>query len=338
MEISTAIIGLGTVSQALLTLLEQKRQKLHDQFGIRFRIVCVADSSGAAINDNGFDLLEIVDSKNRGLSARDFASQRSEPSALVALDSIDCQLLFEASPLDLETGGTGLQIVRKSLSTGTHVVLANKGPLVIAFRELQTAARENRASLKYSATVCGGLPVMNIAQRDLVCGEIRRLQGVFNSTSNFILDAMAEGRTYKDALREAQDRGIAESDPDLDVGGWDTAAKLLIMVNTIHGAELTLDDISIEGIENIDRNLIAAESSRGNVIRLVATAERDRFSVRPTALPGDSFLGRCMGWEMAVQMDTDMYGILHLKLWEREPVPTAGSMIRDAIHIFSPGH
>ena len=206
---------------------------------------------------------------------------------------------------------------------------------MLAFSELQKLSKQNNAALKYSATVCGGLPILNIGNRDLVCGNITKLQGIFNSTSNFILDSMGNGETYDAALREAQERGIAEADPSLDVGGWDTANKLIIIANTIMDANITLSDIAVEGIEDIDPTYVAAQKVKGNAVKLVAVLEGGRFSVRPTVLPQTTFLAQCTGWEMAVELHTDIYGITYFKLWEREPILTAGSMLRDAIHIFS---
>src|SRR5690606_27476676 len=98
----------------------------------------------------------------------------------------------------------------------------NKGPLVLAFRELHELAASTGAGLAVSATVCGALPVINIGQRDLIAADIQSLRGIFNATTNFILAEMATGRSYADALAEAQRRGIAETDPTLDVEGWDT--------------------------------------------------------------------------------------------------------------------
>jgi homoserine dehydrogenase len=249
-------------------------------------------------------------------------------------DRID--LVFEASPVDLTTGGAGLTVTRLALGRGIPVVLANKAPLVLAFDELADLSRKTRAGLKYSATVCGGLPVMNIATRDMVAGDILRLRGIFNATTNFILGEMASGVAYGDALAEAQRRGIAEADPSLDVGGWDTANKLLILANTLIGAGITLADIDVTGIDAVTPAMMTKAAQEGLVIKLIASAENGRFSVAPVAIPKDEFLGQCNGWEMAVELHTDIYGINYFKLWEREPVPTAASMLRDAVHLFGP--
>jgi len=152
---------------------------------------------------------------------------------------------------------------------------------------------------------------------------------------------MLKGRNYADALNEAQERGIAEADPSIDVGGWDTAAKLVIAANSIVDAMITLDDVSVSGIENVQPDWLEQCRREGSVLKLVGTAERIdtkwRFHVEPTPIPIESFLGSCSGWEMAIEMQSDIYGKLFHKLLEREPVPTAASMLRDAVHLATMG-
>ena len=127
---------------------------------------------------------------------------------------------------------------------GTNIVLANKAPLVLAYQDLMMLARLKPASqVLFSATVCGGLPVVNVGRRDLCCGRIRSVRGIFNSTSNFILSQMENGNSRKEALQIAIDRGIAEADPTLDVEGIDTANKLTIIANSILDYSVTLSDV-----------------------------------------------------------------------------------------------
>jgi homoserine dehydrogenase len=335
MLVNAALMGLGSVNRNLLTILANKADRLQRDHGIGFRIVLIADSRGVAVDPAGFDPAEVVARKAMGATAKDFAGYRGAVPVESLLASEGIALVFEASPVDLRTGGPGLALTRAALQQGVSVVLANKGPVVLAFRELHATAAQTGAGLKYSATVCGGLPVLNIGRRDMIAGDILRLRGVFNATSNFILDEMAAGVSYHEALAEAQRRGIAEADPSLDVDGWDTANKLLIIVNSLLGADISLGDIAVTGIAGVTPEMIAAEAARGHVIKLVASAEAGRYAVAPLALPNADFLAQCKGWEMGVEMHTDIYGINYHKLWEREPTPTAASMLRDAVHIFT---
>lgn len=334
MEIVAAVIGLGSVNKNLLRIMADKKDVLKEKYGVHFKIIMVADSSGVAIDAAGYEPLKICIAKEIGKRASDFKRYVAGLTPPEAIKTLKCDVVFEGSPVDLKTGGEALITTESALSRGISVVLANKGPIVLKHKELHELARKNKAQIKYSATVCGGLPILSIGTRDMIAGDITTIRGVFNATSNFILEAMLEGKTYDAALKEAQDRGVAEADPSLDVDGWDTAIKLAIIVNSITDQHISLDDIDVEGIKNISAEDLKREDKRGNTIKLVAEAGAKKYSVSPKILSKADFLGQCNGWEMAVELETDIYGKSYYKLWEREPVPTAASMLRDAVAIF----
>jgi homoserine dehydrogenase len=149
---------------------------------------------------------------------------------------------------------------------------------------------------------------------------------------------MAAGRDYATALAEAQRRGIAEADPSLDVEGWDTANKLVIIANSFLGIRATLNDLSVKGITHLTTDDLQAAALQGTVIKLVAKAEAQadggyQLRVEPTALPAGDFLARCDGWEMGIELRSDLYGLMFHKIWEREPLPTAAAMLRDAVNL-----
>lgn len=339
-EIRTALIGLGNVGCSLLRILDEKQARLQDQYGLAFRLVCVADSSGVAVNPDGYHIPTTISAKKSGVPVRRMAGYwpDMEPGDVFAAD-LECDLLFDATPVNLETGQPGLGAVRMALREGVNVVLANKAPLVLAYPELKRLARQNGTKLAYSATVCGALPVVNVGQRDLIAADIESLRGIFNSTSNFILSEMAQGGSYEDALAEAQRRGLAETDPSLDVQGWDTANKLVIIANSFLGADATLDDVAVQGITELTADALQAARADGRVIKLVASAQRDgdgyTLSVAPTALPEDGFLAHCDGWEMGIEIHSDLYGQMYFKDREGDPLPTAAAMLRDAVNLFT---
>ncbi len=337
--VDVAVIGLGNVGRNFLRILESKGTRLADEYGLAFRVVCVADSSGVAVNPDGFDPVATRLHKEEGGRVAELAGFSPGQTAAQVLEELAVGLVLEASPVNLKTGEPGLSVTRTSLRRGIPVVLANKGPLVLAFAELQALAKANGAGLGYSATVCGALPVINIGRRDLVAADITALAGIFNATTNFILAEMATGRSFADALSEAQQRGIAETDPTLDVDGWDTANKLVIIANSFLGVSVTLEDVTVQGIAEVTAEDLRAARGMSNTIKLVARAERKdggyALSVRPTIVPLHSFLGQCDGWEMGIELQSDLYGLMFYKIWEREPLPTAAAMVRDAVNILA---
>jgi homoserine dehydrogenase len=244
---------------------------LRKKYGLAFSVHCVVDSSGVVISDDGFDLVRLLEHKVCGLKLRELHEFDEGLTLAVALDSVQCDILLEASPVDLNTGDPGLSNCRTGLVRGLHLVLANKAPLALAQAELVRLAADTDVGILYSATFCGGLPVLNIVRRDMVCGKILGFRGIFNATTNFILEEMLKGRDYADALRETQERGIAEADPSIDVCGWDTAAKLVIAANSIVDAMITLADVSVSGIEDVQLDWLEQCRSEGSVLKLVAT-------------------------------------------------------------------
>ena len=340
-RVGLALVGLGNVGRRFLRLLLEREDTLREKYGLAFSVHCVIDSSGVAVSDDGFDLPRLLEHKACGLKLCELREFDEGLTLAVALDSVQCEILLEASPVDLNTGNPGLSNCRTGLEHGLHLVLANKAPLALAQAELDRLAADADVGILYSATFCGGLPVLNIVRRDMVCGKILGFRGIFNGTTNFILEEMLKGRGYADALRETQERGIAEADPSIDVGGWDTAAKLVIAANSTAGTMITLADVSVSGIENVQPERLQQCRREGSVLKLLATAERIdddwRFRVDPTPVPIASFLGTCSGWEMAVEIQSDIYGKSFYKLREREPVPTAASMLRDAVHLATMG-
>jgi homoserine dehydrogenase len=341
-----ALVGLGNVGQAFLDLMVAKADLLADRYDLALVLTGVADSSAAALNAEGLSPTALRAHKGAGKPLHSFPGSTPGMSAPEMLADAEADVLLEASTVNLKTGQPGLDCVRIAIRRGMDVVLANKGPLVHAFGELEAAAVAAGVGLAYSATVCGALPVVNIGRRDLTACDIRAVAGVFNATSNSILAAMARGGSYADALRQAQIDGIAEADPSLDVEGWDTANKLVIIANSILRQPCSLADVQpVIGITDITPAQIQAHAARGEVVKLVARAEPDlaglrnvaglqyRLSVQPEWLPADAFLASISGWEMGIVFDTDIMGLQQLKVDERGPIPTAAAMLRDVINL-----
>jgi homoserine dehydrogenase len=343
-QIRVALIGVGNVGRAFLQLMVDKAPMLADKYELELALTGAADSSGGIIHPGGIDPAALLAHKQSVGGVRSFPGARPVDAALDVAAQVEADLLLEASPVNLRTGEPGLSCVMTALKRDMGVVLANKAPLVLAFGELTEMARSAGLGFAYSATVCGALPVVNVGSRDLVGCDIRRVRGIFNSTSNSILEAMGRGGTYSKALKQAQIDGIAEADPSLDVEGWDTANKLVIIANSVLGMPATLRDVEpVTGITSITPDHIIEAAGQGKVIKLIATAERAgdaeqqdrpyRLSVEPKWLPKDDFLANVNGWEMGIVFDTDIMGLQQHKVDERGPVPTAGAMLRDVINL-----
>jgi homoserine dehydrogenase len=149
---------------------------------------------------------------------------------------------------------------------------------------------------------------------------------------------MADGKKdYQTALREAQDVGIAEADPTLDVEGWDAANKLVILANAVLGMPAKLADVQVEGITHLKVGDLSRARFENKVIRLLCTAVRvgDLYdlSVKPKALPMSHPLASVHGWQMGIVYHTDIMGVQFASVNERGPLTTAAAVLRDLVNL-----
>lgn len=331
------LVGLGNVHRQFLHLLATRPEVLAQRHGLRLRVVGAADSRGAVAATAGVDPAALLAHKLAGGNAGDYPGGAARATALDLLAQAPAHVLLEASPVNLADAQPSLGYILAALERGMNVVLANKGPLALHYQLLRVAAAAHGARLAFSATVCGGLPVVNVGVRDLVAAQVQRVEGVFNSTSNYILSQMAAGNSYAEALAEAQRRGIAETNPILDVDGWDTANKLTIVANAVLGWPATVRDVHpVVGIRGIAPNPARAG---GEVWKLLGVAERRAdggydLSVRPAALPPTHKLAHVDGWEMGVLFESDLFESIFISIDERGPTGTAAAMLRDVVNLY----
>ena len=169
----------------------------------------------------------------------------------------------------LEPAGTHvLELLRR----GKHVVTANKQLVAQRGAELFEAASAAGVQLRFEASVCAAIPVIKVLRESLVVTNVHRVLGIVNGTTNFVLTEMEGGKSYDDALADAQERGYAEADPTDDVSGADAAAKMAILATVAFNARVPLADVSTTGIAEIDPLDVAAARELDMVIRLVGAA------------------------------------------------------------------
>jgi len=191
------------------------------------------------------------------------------------------------------------ELVRRALRARRNVVTANKALLATYGEELHNIARENEVVLCSSAAVGGVLPALETIERAKAIGPIRAVSGVLNATSNFVLDEIAAGSAFTDAISAAQKNGYAEADPSLDLDGTDAAQKLILLARSAFGALLPLASIQRKGIENLTPADLQAARDRGTSLRLIATCRRTaqglEARVAPMKLPHTHTLASVAG-------------------------------------------
>lgn len=280
------------------------------------------------------------------------------PCEALASDAAVGDVLVDATPTDLASGQPGLTYLRAALQAGMHGVALSKGPLVVDWMGLQQLAARKGVRLMVSGATAAALPAGDTLVYSLTGAEVLSIEGVLNGTTNYILDRMEQGRmTYDEALAEAQTRGIAESDPRLDVEGWDTAAKMVILANLAWatvappgsgaasgagsaGRPATLADVRVTGITSLSPEDLARSRRQGRILRLVGRAlppeegDAPRIEVGPVDLPDDHPLARLAGANKGVTFATDLMGSVTVIGGESSPRAAAAAALKDIIHLY----
>jgi len=341
MRVDLLLVGLGNLGRRFAYLIADKREHLLHDYGLDIRIVGAADSGGAAIAEGGLDGREIERIKGSGRSVGELPGV-GEPgmTGIQLIGSVDADILCEATPVNMgQNAEPGLSHIRLALSRGMHVATPNKGPIVLAYQELIGLAKGHGVELRFDGTVAGGLPALDLGVRDLRGATIELIEAVPNLTTGYLIDLLAEGIPWDEAIERARSAGMLEADPSWDLEGWDAAAKLLIIARTVLGVDARIEEIERTGIVGIDPDWIRRERAGGRVVRLVARADRGEdgsysLKVGPEAIPADHPFGRLKEREMAILYETDIFGTIVSSIVEETPLPSAATILRDLLSIF----
>ncbi|MBR4958700.1 MAG: homoserine dehydrogenase, partial [Phascolarctobacterium sp.] len=267
--INVGLLGAGTVGGGVIHVLERNAADIEKKVGMPIRITKVfgreADQLAAVYGDGYFytanadDILE-------------------DPEIDIVVE-----LLGRENPAK--------EFIAKAFKNGKSVVTANKDVLAKYGAELFPLAEAANRVFMFVASVAGGIPILQTMKTSLAANKFSSIMGIVNGTTNYMLTKMSqEHMDYDEVLKEAQAMGYAESDPTADVGGLDAARKAVILASIAFNTRVSLDDVQIEGIQNIGIQDIKYAEKLGYVIKLLAIAKNDpengiSICVRPTMLP-----------------------------------------------------
>ncbi len=336
-RVTLVLAGFGHVGQAFVGLVQDKGDCLKARYGLDLKLRALLTSDGGLISDTGITKESLPDRPGQNLAH----SPRWKPGQTVesVLKTVKRGVFVECTPSDIQSGEPGLGHIRAAIRAGWHVVTANKGPLVVDFKGLRDLARKNHLFLKFSAAAAAALPTLDIGLYSLAGTEILSLEGILNGTSNYILTRMGEGIAYEEALRKARDRGIAEHNPALDVEGWDTAVKLLLIANSVFGLDLSLKDIKVEGITQIPPGLFEKVKQEGKALKLVGsvtpTAGLWKAKVSLEAIDCSHPLFGVRGTNKGITFWTDTMGAITVTGGKSDPRGAAAALLKDIIHLLS---
>lgn len=307
------LIGCGTVGRGLLELLNEKQQLLLNKYNLNPIVTGISDPViGQIFNDKGLDLDKILSLLSEEGHIKDYNGGITGWDSIKTIKESNADVVVEATPTNIETGDPGLTHIKTALINGINVATTNKGPIALAYHELNDLALKHGCFLRFEGTVLAGTPALNLALCPLAGIEIKEIRGIMNGTTNYILTHMESGMSYEEVLKEAQEKGYAETKPDADVKGWDALAKIIITANVLMGGDLKVGDVECKGIDGISKEDVEDALASGKHWKLIARAWREdgkiRASVLPQKLDKNDPLSRVIGVTNAINFDTDVLG------------------------------
>lgn len=295
-------LGFGNVGRALVRLLAAKSADLRDNYGIEWQIAGVATRRlGWRAGENAIDVAAL-------LAGNDETPAHNSLNAWLAVAQPD--VVFETTSLNPETGQPAIDYLRASLQAGAHAITANKAPIVYAYDELNEIAIAEGKRFLFESTVLDSAPVFSLFRETLPAVKIRGLSGVFNSTTNIILETMEAGRSFTEGVKTAQELGVAETDPSHDVDGWDSVMKVCAIARVVLKTPLPPSAVRREGIRGLDQAILQAARAEGRPYKLLTRAVVNAdgsvtATVRPEQIAANDPLGNVRGTSLAIHFELD---------------------------------
>jgi homoserine dehydrogenase len=264
--------------------------------------------------------------------ARDAGGVEVTADPFAILDDPDVHVVVEV------IGGTApaLDLHRAAFERGKHVVTANKELVAKSWNELHECARLAKRQLRFEAAVAAAVPVI-AAARQLGASRPRVVRGLLNGTTTYICSQLDAGRSFDDALAEAQRLGYAEADPSADVDGFDPAYKLSILISLLERRHFHPDNVRRTTLRGLSLADVAAARARGTAIRYLATADfgekATKARVGPEEVALDSLEGRATGPTNVIRIETDIAGALVFSGPGAGGEATASAILGDVIAI-----
>jgi homoserine dehydrogenase len=315
-EIRVGLIGWGTVGTGVIKILQENGPLIERRLGSKVVLKGIAD----------------IDLETERPVEVDPELLTNSADELIENPEIDIvlELIGGVEPAK--------SYILKAFKHGKHVVTANKALLATHLDEFCKVAQKHNVDLNFEAAVGGGIPIIRALKEGFVGERIDAIFGILNGTSNYILSTMSnEGGEFNAVLREAQEKGYAEMNPNLDIDGIDAAHKLAILIKLAFGAKVPFEDIFIEGISEITPLDIEFGREFGYAIKLLAIAKADgdtiEARVHPTMLPADHLLSTVGGVFNAIYLKGNAVGETLFYGQGAGMMPTGSAVVGDLVEL-----
>ena len=334
------LIGFGGVGQAFVKLLVEKKKYIFEKYNLDLKVKYILKSDGGIYESNGIDLEELAEFINKKKSIKEHILWKENLKFEEMIQNNDVDTLVELTSTNIETGDPGLTHIKRALESGINVVTGNKGPIILKYKELKEIADKNSVKLKVGCTTGGALPSINGGLYDVAGSEIQAIEGILNGTTNYILSKMSmEEVSYEEALAQAQKDGIAEANPSLDVLGYDTACKIVILANVLMDANIKLEDIEVKGITEVKLDTIKESKKENEKLKLIGRVYIEdnmvKAYVRPIKIKEDHPLYFVDYKNKGVFFKTDSLGDISIIGGASGTRNAAASILRDLVLVKS---
>lgn len=333
-----ALLGFGNAGRAFAKILEDKKTEIINDMNCNIIVTGITTGTrGSLYNINGIDLEKAwSDLENQGkFNVKD--NDYSEMTSMDLVETGEYDVVVEMTPLNIFTGQPATDHLRKAMERGKHAVTANKGPIAWYYNDLKNLAEKKNIQFYYETTVMDGTPIFNLKDETLKYCKVTEINGILNTTTNYILEELAKGKSYDDILEEGKRIGFVEADPAMDVEGWDAAAKVTALLNVLMDACINPKDVDRIGIENITVEEIKEAEANGEVIKLICkgTLKNGKVlaSVKPEKIKKQSLMSAIDGTSSVVQITTDLMGKLTIIEHAPDLVQTGYGIFSDVIRI-----
>lgn len=336
--IRLALLGFGNAGQSFSSLLLEKENDIREIYNYRPVVTALTtNSKGSLYNPKGINLIRAI--KDISLDGRfdEGGEDFSSFSSFDVVEKAEYDVLVELTPLNIFSGQPAIKHIQGAFSRGKDVITANKGPIAWAFQPLKKLAQDSGSLFFYETTVMDGTPVFNMAQENLRLCKVLEIEGILNSTTNYILEELALRKPIDDIMEEGKNRGFIEADPEMDTQGWDGAAKLTALMNVLMDANMTPDQIRRKGIDGITIETIKDAKSRGKTIKVLCRGELKNGKiegfVEPMEVEEKGLLGSIRGTSSVVSITTDLMGKVSIIEHDPEIQQTAYGILSDLLRL-----
>jgi homoserine dehydrogenase len=312
--IRIAVIGFGNVGQGLMQILRDREGSIAQTYQKKIVPVAISDIRfGSIYHPDGLSPAVLLEAMRTDGNVKGVLAPYANWDSMRTIRESNADAIVELSPTDLTTGEPAISHIRAALESGKHAITTNKGPVALRFHELQALSAAMGVQFGIEGTVMSGTPALRMGTELLTGAGIRRIQGIINGTTNYILTKMAEGQEYAVALAEAQAKGYAETDPTGDVEGFDAAGKLVILANVLMGSPIDVAHVERTGITRLTAADMQNAKEANETWKLLASIERKadgrvEARVAPQRLPNHHPLAAVQGATNAITFTTDLLG------------------------------